>query len=233
VKRGGPFLRGRYNVSTYDLYFAYLERLALQDEKIGWWNSGFMTVGAQSVDVRPERDDQQLTKQNPMSILIFYICSLLSDLLAGRQKFLAHAWSTSGTARVAGRFTGFTARAQNKGGLVFVKFLVKAFAAARRGCAAIRPWFRNVHDYYVFYIHNIRENAVPAKTGPETTPLYRTRLCHGSSARKHADLKSHQEPDWCSTTRLGAKATYALAPFSLAFPGKIQDATPNFAGTFH
>jgi hypothetical protein len=51
-----------------------------------------MTVGAQSVDMRPERDDQQLAKQqNPMSILIFYICSLLSDLWAGRQKFLAHA----------------------------------------------------------------------------------------------------------------------------------------------
>jgi len=28
-----------------------------------------MKVGAQSVDVRPERDNQQLTKQNPMSIL--------------------------------------------------------------------------------------------------------------------------------------------------------------------
>jgi hypothetical protein len=91
VKRGGPFLRGRHNVSTYDLYFAYLERLALQDEKIGWWNSGFMTVGAQSVDVRPERDDQQLTEPNPMSILIFYIFSRLSDLWAGRQMFLAHA----------------------------------------------------------------------------------------------------------------------------------------------
>jgi hypothetical protein len=54
-------------------------------------NSGFMTVGAQSVDVRPERDDQQLTEPNPMSILIFYIFSRLSDLWAGRQMFLAHA----------------------------------------------------------------------------------------------------------------------------------------------
>jgi len=43
-------------------------------------NSGFMTVGAQSVDMRPGRDNQQLTKQNPMSIVIFYIYSLLSDL---------------------------------------------------------------------------------------------------------------------------------------------------------
>jgi hypothetical protein len=50
-----------------------------------------MKVGAQSVEVRPERDNQQLTKQNPMSILIFYIFSRLSDLLAGWQKFLAHA----------------------------------------------------------------------------------------------------------------------------------------------
>ena len=50
-----------------------------------------MKVGAQSVDMRPERDDQQLTKQNPMSILIFYMCSRLSDLCAGWHKFLAHA----------------------------------------------------------------------------------------------------------------------------------------------
>jgi len=50
-----------------------------------------MKVGAQSVDVRPERNSQQLTKQNPMFILIFYICSRLSDLWAGRQKFFAHA----------------------------------------------------------------------------------------------------------------------------------------------
>jgi hypothetical protein len=48
-----------------------------------------MKVGAQSVDMRPERDNQQLTKQNPMSILIFYIFSRLSDLWAGRQTFLA------------------------------------------------------------------------------------------------------------------------------------------------
>jgi len=50
-----------------------------------------MKIGAQSVEVRPERDNQQLTKQNPMSILIFYICSRLFDLCAGWQKFLAHA----------------------------------------------------------------------------------------------------------------------------------------------
>jgi len=50
-----------------------------------------MKVGAQSVNVRPERDNQQLTKQNPMFILIFYICSRLSDLLMGWHKFLAHA----------------------------------------------------------------------------------------------------------------------------------------------
>jgi hypothetical protein len=50
-----------------------------------------MKVGAQSVNVRPERDNQQLTKQNPMFILIFYICSRLSDLWAGRKKFVALA----------------------------------------------------------------------------------------------------------------------------------------------
>ena len=50
-----------------------------------------MKVGPQSVNVRPERDSQQLTKQNPMSILIFYICARLSDLWAGRQKFFAQA----------------------------------------------------------------------------------------------------------------------------------------------
>ncbi len=49
-----------------------------------------MKVGVQSVYVRPERDDQQLTKQNPMSILIFYFCSRLSDLFAGWHKSLAH-----------------------------------------------------------------------------------------------------------------------------------------------
>jgi hypothetical protein len=42
-----------------------------------------MKVGAQRVDMRPERDNQQLTKQNPMSILIFYIYSRLFDLWAG------------------------------------------------------------------------------------------------------------------------------------------------------
>ena len=50
-----------------------------------------MKVGAQCVDMSPERDNQQLTKQNPMCILIFYMYSRLSDLLAGWQKFFAHA----------------------------------------------------------------------------------------------------------------------------------------------
>jgi hypothetical protein len=86
-----PFFAGPIQRFYYDLYFTYLERLALQDDKIGLWNSGFATVGAQSVDVRSERDNQQLTQQNPMSILIFYIYSRLSDLWAGRQMFLAHA----------------------------------------------------------------------------------------------------------------------------------------------
>ena len=86
-----PFSAGPIQGFYSDLYFAYLERLALQTEKIGLRNSGFMKVGAQSVNVRPERDSQQLTKQNPMFILIFYICSRLSDLWSGRQKFFAHA----------------------------------------------------------------------------------------------------------------------------------------------
>jgi hypothetical protein len=34
----------------------------LRDDQIGLWNSGFMKVGAQSVDVRQGRDNQQLTK---------------------------------------------------------------------------------------------------------------------------------------------------------------------------
>jgi hypothetical protein len=50
-----------------------------------------MKVGAQCVHMRPERDNQQLTKQNPMCILIFYIYSRLLDLWAERQNFLAHA----------------------------------------------------------------------------------------------------------------------------------------------
>jgi hypothetical protein len=50
-----------------------------------------MKVGAQSVDVRPEGDNQQLTEQNPMCILIFYIYSRLYDLWVGSHKFLAHA----------------------------------------------------------------------------------------------------------------------------------------------
>jgi hypothetical protein len=50
-----------------------------------------MKVGAQSVDVRPEGDDKELTKPNPMCILIFYIFSRLSDLWVGSHKFLAHA----------------------------------------------------------------------------------------------------------------------------------------------
>jgi len=50
-----------------------------------------MQVGAQSVNVRPERDSQQLIKQNPMCILIFYIYCRLFDLWAERQNFLAHA----------------------------------------------------------------------------------------------------------------------------------------------
>jgi len=53
-----------------------------------------MRIGAQSVSEKPERDSQQLTKQNPMYLLIFFIYCLysrLSDLWAGRQKLLAHA----------------------------------------------------------------------------------------------------------------------------------------------
>jgi hypothetical protein len=34
----------------------------LRDDQIGLWNSGFMKLGAQSVDVRQGRDNQQLTK---------------------------------------------------------------------------------------------------------------------------------------------------------------------------
>jgi len=50
-----------------------------------------MKVGAQHVDVRPERESQQSIKQNPMFILIFYIYSRFSDLLAGWHRSLAHA----------------------------------------------------------------------------------------------------------------------------------------------
>ncbi|PYK67032.1 MAG: hypothetical protein DME45_11095 [Verrucomicrobia bacterium] len=73
------------------MYFAYLERLAFGALKIGSCNSGFMRVGAQSVNMKPERDNQQPTKPNPMSILIFFIFSRLSDFWAGRHTFLAHA----------------------------------------------------------------------------------------------------------------------------------------------
>jgi hypothetical protein len=50
-----------------------------------------MKVGAQHVDLRPEPDNQQLIKHNPMFILIFYIYSRFSDLLAGWHKSLARA----------------------------------------------------------------------------------------------------------------------------------------------
>ena len=86
-----PFSEGQIQGFYSDLYFAYLKRVAVQFEKIGSWNSGFMKVGPQSVNMSPERDSQQSTKQNPMFILIFYIYSRLSDLWAGRQKFFAHA----------------------------------------------------------------------------------------------------------------------------------------------
>jgi hypothetical protein len=59
-----------------------------------------MKVGAQCVDMRPERDNQQLIKQNPMCILIFYIYSRLSDLLAGRLQRL-FIWSRSHPLSVA------------------------------------------------------------------------------------------------------------------------------------
>ena len=51
--------------------------------KIGLRNSGFTKVGAQCVDMRPERDTNNQPKQNPMCILIFYIYSRVSDLWAG------------------------------------------------------------------------------------------------------------------------------------------------------
>jgi len=50
--------------------------------------------------MRPERDNQQLIKQNPMCILIFYIYSRLSDLLAGRLQRL-FIWSRSHPLSVA------------------------------------------------------------------------------------------------------------------------------------
>jgi hypothetical protein len=78
---------GQYYFSWPDRYSAYIERLAFQDKKSDGANSGFMKVGPQSVDMRPERDNQQLTKQNPMSILIFYIYSRLSDLCRGDRSF--------------------------------------------------------------------------------------------------------------------------------------------------
>jgi hypothetical protein len=49
-----------------------------------------MKVGAQTVNMRPERDNQQLTKPNSMFILIFYVFARLSDFLTGQQTFLAH-----------------------------------------------------------------------------------------------------------------------------------------------
>jgi len=59
-----------------------------------------MKVGAQCVDMRPERDNQQLTKQNPMCILIFYIYSRLFDLWTGRLQRLS-IWSRSHLSSVA------------------------------------------------------------------------------------------------------------------------------------
>jgi len=54
-------------------------------------SSGFMKVGAQSVNLRPGPDEQQPTKKNYMGILIFYIFSRLVDLLAGRHTSFARA----------------------------------------------------------------------------------------------------------------------------------------------
>jgi hypothetical protein len=73
------------------LYPAYFDRFPLRDEKIALVNSEFVNVGAQTVNMRPERDNQKLTKPNPMFILIFYVFSRLSDFLTGRQTLLAHA----------------------------------------------------------------------------------------------------------------------------------------------
>jgi len=50
-----------------------------------------MTIGAQSVNLRPELDEQQSTKQNFMGILIFYIFSRLADLLVRRETSFARA----------------------------------------------------------------------------------------------------------------------------------------------
>ena len=59
-----------------------------------------MKVGAQCVDMRPERDNQKLTKLNPMCILIFYIYSRFSDQWVGRLQRLV-IWSRSHPSSVA------------------------------------------------------------------------------------------------------------------------------------
>jgi hypothetical protein len=91
TKRGDPFCRHRFNAFYFDLYSDYYEWLTLQDKKIGLVNSGSIKVGAKSVNLRPEPDDQQSTENNLMCILIFYIFSRLVDLLAGRHTSLLHA----------------------------------------------------------------------------------------------------------------------------------------------
>ena len=50
-----------------------------------------MKIGAESVNLRPELDDQQSIKKNFMFILIFYVFARFADLLAGRQTSLARA----------------------------------------------------------------------------------------------------------------------------------------------
>jgi hypothetical protein len=86
----GPF--GRVNTALLLRFvFGLFRATSVAARKIGLANSSFMKVGAQTVNLRPGRDNQQLTKPNRMFILIFYMFSRLSDFLTGRQTFLARA----------------------------------------------------------------------------------------------------------------------------------------------
>ena len=101
MKRNGPFLRGRYNVSTMICILLTSSglRCRIKNRIVEF---GFMNVGAQCVHMRPESDNQQLTQHNPMCILIFYIFSRFSELWAGRLQRLSFERYHPSRAAVAG-----------------------------------------------------------------------------------------------------------------------------------
>jgi len=64
IKTQRPFSFERIRRFCFDLYLAHLDRVPFPGLKIGLVNSGFIKVGAQSVDLTPKGDDEQSTEKN-------------------------------------------------------------------------------------------------------------------------------------------------------------------------